>query len=397
MTIINRTIFSQLINALSDQRVIVITGMRRVGKTTTLHWLLDQIPSTNKIFLDLERLDHRQIFQESNYDIVLNYFRNLGMDPQKPLTVALDEIQYAPNLPSVVKYLYDHYGIKFLLSGSSSFYLKNFFSESMAGRKIVYEMFPLGFGEFLDFKGVPYHRRSNLQDMLFDPYEFERLKRYYDEYVTYGGLPNIVLESDLNKKREILQDIYSSYINIDVKSMADFRKIGELQQLLKALAIRIGNKVNFTKLSLIIGISRPTLYEYLEFLDKTYIIHLLPAYAGHDKSLALGKKLYFRDNGIASLLAHPGDGALFENALFNQLWAYGSLSYLSKGNDYELDFILTESQNEPVGVEAKIHPVIKDHNRLKRIAQKNDINNFWLAGRYPTPDFDHFIWGGLIF
>jgi predicted AAA+ superfamily ATPase len=66
--------------------------MRRVGKTTTLRWLLDQVTSTNKIFLDLERLDQRAVFQESNYELVLNYFRNLGMDPNQPLTVALDEI-----------------------------------------------------------------------------------------------------------------------------------------------------------------------------------------------------------------------------------------------------------------------------------------------------------------
>lgn len=111
--------------------------MRRVGKTTTLRWLLDQVHSDNKIYLDLERLDQRAVFQESNYDLVLNYLRNLGMNPEQPMTIALDEIQYAPNLPSVVKYLDDHYRIKFLLTGSSSFYLKNFFNESMAGRKIA--------------------------------------------------------------------------------------------------------------------------------------------------------------------------------------------------------------------------------------------------------------------
>ena len=143
MKIIQRSIFPQLKNALGDRRIVVVTGMRRVGKTTTLRWLLEQEPSTNKIFLDLERLDQRAVFQESNYDLVLDYLRNRGLNLEQPLTVALDEIQYAPNLPSVVKYLYDHYdNIKFLLTGSSSFYLKNYFSESMAGRKVVFEMFP---------------------------------------------------------------------------------------------------------------------------------------------------------------------------------------------------------------------------------------------------------------
>ncbi len=397
MQTIERSLFPSLKKALADQRIIVITGMRRVGKTTSLRWLLDQVSSKNKIFLDLERLDQRAVFQESNYELVLNYLRNLGLNTEQPMTVALDEIQYAPNLPSVVKYLYDHHGIKFLLTGSSSYYLKNFFSESMSGRKIVYEMFPLGFGEFLDFQGFPYRRRTSLEEMRFDFYEFERLKGQYDEFIAYGGLPSVVLETNPEIKREILNDIFSSYINIDVKTMADFRKIGELQLLLKALALRIGNKLDTTKLSQIVGITRPTLKEYLEFLEKTYVIYQLPAYAGLDKSAALGKKLYFRDNGIASILANPGEGALFENAVFNQLREYGELAYLSKGNEYEVDFVLTSPNEPPTGLEVKYHPVDADDRKLKRVAQKNGLSQSWLVGRYAAPGFADFLWGGSIF
>ena len=397
MKTIERSLFPSLKKALSDRRIIVITGMRRVGKTTTLRWLLDQVPTKNKIYLDLERLDQRAVFQQSNYELVLNYFRNLGMDPGQPMTVALDEIQYAPNLPSVVKYLYDHHGIKFLLTGSSSYYLKHFFSESMAGRKVVYEMFPLGFGEFLDFRGIPYRRKTSLEEMRFDPHEFDRLKSYYDEFVTFGGLPNVVLEPTPEVKQEILNDIFSSYINIDVQAMADFRKMGELQQLLNTLAIRIGNKLDYTKLSQIVGISRPTLQKYLEFLEKTYVIYQLPAYAGPDKAVALGKKLYFRDNGIASILVHPGEGALFENAIFNQLREYGKMAYLSKGNEYEVDFVLTPPNSQPAGLEVKYHPVATDDQKLKRIAQKNGLSQSWVVGRYATPGFEDFLWGGSIF
>lgn len=397
MKTIERFLFPSLKNALSDKRIIVITGMRRVGKTTTLRWLLDQVHSNNKILLDLERLDQRAVFQESNYELVLDYFRNQGLDLAQPMTVALDEIQYSPNLPSIVKYLYDHHGIKFLLTGSSSFYLKHYFSESMAGRKVVYEMFPLGFGEFLDFRGIPYRRRTSLEEMRFDSHEFDRLKGHYDEYITFGGLPNVVLEPKPEVKRDILNDIFSSYINIDVQAMADFRKIGELQQLLKALAMRMGNKLDYSKLSEIVGISRPTLKEYLEFLEKTYVIYQLPAYAGTDKAVALGKKLYFRDNGIASILAHPGEGALFENAIFNQLREYGKLAYLSKGNEYEVDFVMTPPNAEPAGLEVKYHPVATDYQKLKRIAEKNGLTKSWLIGRYPAPGFEDFLWGGSLF
>lgn len=382
--------------ALLDSRVIVITGMRRVGKTTAIHWMLDQISSKNKIFLDMERLDQRAVFQESNYELVLNYLRNLGMDTSLPMTVALDEIQYVPNMPSVIKYLVDRYQIKFLLTGSSSFYLKHYFSESLAGRKIVFEMYPLGFGEFLDFRGIPFRYRSSPKDMLFDQHEFERLKDLYDEFITFGGLPNVVLEQKPKTKLEILNDIFSSYINIDVRNMADFRKIDELEKLLKALAIRIGNKIDLTKLSQIIGISRPTLNEYLEFLEKTYIIYQLPAYSSTDKSISLRKKLYFRDNGIASILNHPGEGALFENSVFNQLREYGDLAYLTKGNEYEIDFILATDKQSSIGLEVKYHPIETDQQKLVKLVKKQGLSNGWIVGRYPTPEFTDFIWGGSI-
>lgn len=390
-----RYLFPSLKDALGDQRAVVITGMRRVGKTTSLHWLLEQVNSKNKIYLDLERLDQRTVFQENNYDLVINFLRNRGLDLNQPMTVALDEIQYVPNLPSVVKYLSDNYQIKFLLTGSSSFYLKNYFTESLAGRKVVFEMFPLTFGEFLGFRGVTYRTREQFDEMRFDPYEFERLKDYYEDYLIYGGLPSVVLEERPAARKEILNDIFSSYINIDVRTLADFQKIGELQKLLRVLALRIGNKVDMTKLSSVVGVSRPTLNQYLEFLEKTYVIARLPAYAGGDKPSSLAKKLYFCDNGIAGILAQVGEGALFENAVFNQLKRFGDLAYVAKGNEYEVDFVL--QQDAPTAFEVKYHPTASDHEKLLRSAGKHGVKKGWVIGKYATPSWQDFLWGGLIF
>lgn len=373
----------------------MITGMRRVGKTTSLYWLLEKVNSKNKIYLDLERLDQRAVFQEDNYDLVINFLRNRGLDPSQPMTVALDEIQYVPNLPSVVKYLSDHYQIKFLLTGSSSFYLKNYFTESLAGRKVVFEMYPLTFGEFLDFRGVTYQMRGQFDQMRFDPYEFERLKEYYEDYLLYGGLPDVVLEKRPAARKDILNDIFSSYINIDVRTLADFQKMGELQKLLHVLALRIGNKVDVTKLASVVGVSRPTLLQYLEFLEKTYIISRLPAYAGGDKPASLAKKLYFCDNGIAGILAQVSEGALFENAIHNQLRRFGDLAYLAKGSEYEIDFVLQKTA--PIAFEVKYHPTSSDYDKLSRIAEKHHIQQKWIIGKYATPGWQDFIWGGLIF
>ena len=398
MPTVTRTLFADLEEALADRRAIVITGMRRTGKTTTLRWLLDRVASDNKIYLDLERLDNRAVFQETNYDLVLEFLRNRGLSPAQPMTVALDEIQYVPNLPSVVKYLYDNYGIKFILSGSSSFYLKNYFSESLAGRKVVFELYPLTFGEYLDFRGVSYRRRSTFEDMRFNAYEFERLKGHYDDFIAYGGLPDVVLEERPSVKSELVADILSSYVNIDVRAMADFRKVGELQRLMRLLALRIGNKVDHTKLSQILGVSRPTLLEYLEFLEMTYVIRRLPAYAGVDKAASLARKLYFVDNGIAQVLAQPGEGALFENAVHSQLRPYGELAYLTRGGGHEIDFVVSPRDAvAPTALEVKYHPVPADAAKLARTANSESLEHAWLVGRYPSPGFTEFIWGGLVF
>lgn len=267
----------------------------------------------------------------------------------------------------------------------------------MAGRKVVFEMSPLTFGEFLDFRGVPYRRRVRFAEMRFDPYEFERLKNLYEEYLLNGGLPDIVLEIRPNVRLDLLNDIFSSYINIDVRAMADFQKMGELQQLLRVLALRIGNKLDITKLASVVGISRPTLLQYLEFLEMTYVVSRVPAFAGGDKPAALGKKLYFCDNGIASILAHLSEGALFENAVYNQLRHYGELAYLSKGSEYEIDFILRQENTPPMALEAKYHPILSDDQKLKRLAAKHGFSESWLVGKYPAPGFQDFVWGGLIF
>jgi predicted AAA+ superfamily ATPase len=197
-------------------------------------------------------------------------------------------------------------------------------------------------------------------------------------------------------RRDLLNDIFSSYINIDVRAMADFQKIGELQQLMRLLALRIGNKLDITKLASTIGLSRPTVMQYLDFLEMTYVIRRLPAFAGGDKPSALAKKLYFCDNGIAGVLANLSEGALFENAVFNQLRQYGNLNYLAKGNEFEIDFIVTQS-NISIALEVKYHPILSDDQKLKRISKKYLFSESWLIGKYPAPGFQDFIWAGLFF
>ena len=149
-----RKLFSLLKEHLGRKQITVLTGMRRTGKTTLLKHLLADEPSVNKLYIDLERIDNRELFFEKNYDNIIIALQNRGLDFKKKTLIAIDEIQLVSNISSVLKYLYDHFHIKFIVTGSSSYYLKNLFSESLAGRKKIFELYPLDFGEFLVFKEI---------------------------------------------------------------------------------------------------------------------------------------------------------------------------------------------------------------------------------------------------
>ena len=146
---IKRAILAGLEEELKSDKVIVLTGMRRVGKTTLVRYLYDRIAEHRKLFLDLENPLHQQLFSQVDYGAIKDTLNQLAEGRGERFVVVLDEIQSVKTIPSVVKYLADHYRVKFIVTGSASFYLKNLFSESLAGRKRIFELFPLDIAEFI--------------------------------------------------------------------------------------------------------------------------------------------------------------------------------------------------------------------------------------------------------
>lgn len=119
--IFKREIFADLQKHLGKRQMTVITGMRRTGKTTLIRQLLDSAKSDNKLYFDMERMDNRQLFSENNYDNIPVAFSQKGLDTHRKAYIAIDEIQLLPSIPSVLKYLYDHYDMKFIVTGSRFF------------------------------------------------------------------------------------------------------------------------------------------------------------------------------------------------------------------------------------------------------------------------------------
>lgn len=395
---IERRIHKSIRDHLDKRQITVITGMRRVGKTTLIERLLEDIPSSNKAYIDLEKITNRVIFDEKNYDNVLLRLKEyFGVSFEERAYIAIDEIQLSPNITSVLKYLYDHNDIKFIITGSSSFYIKNLFTESMAGRKLIFEIYPLDFGEFLDFKNVVRGATDDFLAGTMNVSVYEDLKEYYEEFIEYGGFPEVVLEESYEQKKKLLLDIIDSYVNLDIASISDFKDERETYALMKMLSARVGSRLDYLKLSRLSQLPRERVLSYLDFFEATYLIHRVPVFTtNNDREIVKAKKLYFSDTGIANVLSDLDGGSKFENTVYNQLKHFGDVSYYSLKNGREIDFILKKSKEGPIALETKEIPLRTDLNNVVKLANIAGIKQSRLIGRHFSPDFPDYIWGGSI-
>jgi uncharacterized protein len=390
---VTRYIYSSLLNHSIKRQITVLTGMRRTGKTTILKQLMAQCDIPQKHYFDLERIDVRALFSEPNYETIVQALSRQGTDFSKKVLICIDEIQLVPNLPSVLKYLYDSYDIKFIVTGSSAYYMKNQFSESLAGRKKIFEIFPLTFGELLAFKGVKATKPDIRRATQFIPSEYERLKGYYDEYIDFGGFPEVVLADSAEDKRDLISDILSSYINFDLAWLADIRNPTNLFKLIKLLSVRIGTKLDISKLTSLTGMARQTVENYLDLLEKSYLIKTIPVLArSPDREIVKAKKIYFLDNGIALMAGELGSGSKFENAVFNQLMHRGEVAYYQLKSGREIDFVLDQKQC----FEVKETATEADLKNTESLAKNLDISESYVIGRNPVRRFDKYIWGGFL-
>jgi len=370
-----RKIFDDIKPYFYVPEAIVITGMRRTGKTTLLNWINEQIESKNKIFLDLENPLNRRYFEGENYERIKKNLEFLGIDFTEKAFIFLDEIQFVRNLPSMAKYFIDHYGVKFFLTGSASFYLKNLFSESLAGRKYIFELFPLDFKEFLIFKDLTFNIPI---DNPVDKTVYETMAPFYDEYIQYGGFPGVVLKTTQEEKKKAIDEIFTSFFQLEVMQLGDFRRNETIRDLMLLLAQRIGSKLDVQKISKELGISRPTLKEYLAFLEGTYFIKLIPPFSkGRDTEIRKMPKIYLCDCGLVNHLVKIDSGMVFENCVFQTLRTKGTLHYYQKKTGVEIDFIL----NKELAYEIKLKPYESDLKRLKTIASELDLKEYRLISK----------------
>jgi predicted AAA+ superfamily ATPase len=378
-----RILYFDLIKQIDHKNALIITGMRQVGKTTLMKMLFNEV-NTPKLWFDFDNPLDLLPFESVDYNQI--YYKLVQLSNKSEddrLFVFIDEIQNFPEITKIIKYLIDYYNVKFIVTGSSNYYMRNLFPESLSGRKFLYELNPLSFKEFLFFKEVvPESHIKELQQKIdFNKkteYEYHKNRQYYDEYVEYGGFPEVVLTNDIETKKLVLKNIFASFFEKDIKVFTELKDVRELRDLILLLAPRSGNILDITKLSSELGVNRVKIYNYLEFLQGIFFIKLISKFSRSvDRSVAAGKKIYFSDTGILNIVSKVTDGQLFETAVCNQLQPFGELSYYNKRNESEIDFIV----NQQIALEVKTKATPKDLDKLNKITKSLDISKGYIISR----------------
>jgi len=366
---LKRELFYTIRPQLQHKNAIVITGMRQVGKTTLMRQLYDDFEG-KRLWFDLDNPLDQMVFENIDYESIYNDLVRLSeIKNDERLLVCIDEIQNLPEITKVIKYLIDHFSVKFIVTGSSNYYLRNLFPESLSGRKFLYVLPVLSFREFLFFNGriSEDQLKGDLDKAMQTKSQVNILqtKELYADYLEFGGFPEVVLTTDRDTKRLILRNVFSSFFEKDIRVFSELKDVRELRDLILLLAVRNGNILDVSKLSSELGVNRVKMYNYLEFLESIFFLRLLPKYSKSiDRSVSGGKKVYFSDTGILNLVAKITDGQLFETAVANQLSYYGELSFYNKRNKSEIDFIL----NKEIAFEVKQKALEPDYKKLQNLA-----------------------------
>lgn len=339
-----RLLYYELIKYINHKNALLITGMRQVGKTTLMRQVYEEVKEP-KLWFDFDNPLDQKIFEDEDFKVIFKRLTDMVKKAGK-LSVFIDEIQNFPEITRVIKYLIDHHSVKFYLTGSSNFYLKNLFPESLSGRKFLYELPPFSFQEYLYFKdklSLKEVQKFTLEDAYGENSIFTHKAREaeYEGFLTFGGFPEVVTTEDKETKVMVLKNIFASFFEKDIKILSDYSDIRELRDMILLLVPRVGSMLDVTRLSNELGVDRVKLYRFFEFLQGTFFIRLLPRFSNSiDRSVAGGKKVYFSDTGLLNIIGKVSEAQIFENAVINQLTRYGKISFYNKRNTAEIDAIL---------------------------------------------------------
>lgn len=296
---ISRLLYPIIEERWNSGKAIIILGPRQVGKTTLLKTICGA--KGDFLSLDADDIEVRKALDNPN---LFSLKQLIGENT----TVFIDEAQRVNNIGITLKMITDQLPhIRLLVSGSSALELANTINEPLTGRKWEYLMLPISWQELVTNQGY-LNTKSQLGTRLI-----------------YGMYPDVI--NQVGDEKEVLKQLSSSYLYKDLLSYTGIRKPIIIEKLLTALAYQIGSEVSYNELSQLLQIDRATVENYLNLLEKAYIIfRLQPLSRNLRNEINTSRKIYFYDNGIRNAILvdfRPIDsrndiGALWENFLVSE-------------------------------------------------------------------------------
>lgn len=350
---------------LQPNKVLVIYGPRRVGKTTLLESYLAQTRLRYKLDSG-DNIRTQQILSSQDFGQILAYVEGYEL-------LAIDEAQGIPNIGMALKIIVDQApGISVIATGSSSFELAGQVGEPLTGRKRTLILYPLAQSEL----GSLYNR-------------FE-LRERLEEFLLYGAYPEVIEAPTAAAKIETISEIAHSYLFKDILAFDRVRSSRSLVDLLKLLAFQIGNEVSLNELATQLAMDVKTVGRYLDLLEKSFVVYRHGGFSRNLRNEVTSKaKYYFFDAGIRNALIaqfNPLDqrndvGQLWENFVVVERMkrrAYGSIYanvYFWRTYDGQEVDLVEEREGRLFGYECK-------WSTTKRVT----VPRSWL-GAYPEAEF----------
>jgi predicted AAA+ superfamily ATPase len=309
----------------ATKQIVVITGIRRCGKSTVLLQLMQKYERYHYLNFDDERL----------LDFTVDDFRELMVIFNKQHESGLlffDEIQNVDGWERFVRRIYDE-GSKIFITGSNARLLSSELATHLTGRYIKVELFPFSFHEVLKHKGIDHTLAGSKNRTL--------IIKAFDEYLTTGGFPEFLNYRD----DEFLKRIYEDILYKDLVVRFGIRNVNIFRNLARYLITNIGGELSYNSLKSILSIkSTATVKEYVAYLQESYLIFELYKFDfSLKKQFVSNKKIYACDNGLRnriSFLFSKDTGKIFENLVFLALRRKNEDLYFYKSqNNKEVDFV----------------------------------------------------------
>lgn len=351
---------------INKKEIVAIIGPRQSGKTTLLKHIFSKLK--NAVFLDFEDREILEIFSQDIKNFVDLYIKGYKY-------IFIDEFQYASNGGKNLKYIYDNYGVKIFISGSSASGLSIHGIKYLVGRVFVFNLHPFSFEEFLSYKDqklYEVYKKGNFGSGITN-----KILAFFNEFCIFGGYPRVITSSTNEEKQTVLKNIYNTYFLKEIKEILNLPDDYRLSKLIHVLALQISNVVNYNELSNITEFKYVELKRHLNILEKTFIIiNSTPFFINKRTELVKSPKIFFLDNGFRNLVIknfqnlkqRPDKGWLYENFVASELYKSDiALKYWRTKSKAEVDFIIEKNQ--------KITP-IEIKSGLKDIKVSKSFNSF---------------------